>query len=89
MEEQMKEAFYLLAEMMEENQEREAQAVKGYTKQLALIDECVRLSSDEETAQILEKLAIETKEKIADELNHQSGLIQNYTYLTGISAGKE
>ena len=84
----MEEAFYTLARIVQENQEREAQAVKGYTDQLEQIWRCMEISGEENHA-ALEKLEAETKEKIADELNHQSGLIQNYTYLTGISAGKE
>ena len=84
----MEEAFYTLARIVQENQEREAQAVKGYTDQLEQIWRCMEIAG-EENHSALEKLEAETKEKIADELNHQSGLIQNYTYLTGISAGKE
>ena len=72
----MEEAFYTLARIVQENQEREAQAVKGYTDQLEQIWRCMEISGEENRA-ALEKLEAETKEKIADELNHQCGLIQS------------
>lgn len=77
-----------LAEVIEENQASEAQAVKGYTKQLGVIQRLIdELGQDVENAEkiaFLERLKAETEEKIGDELNHQRGLLEEYVEFTGI-----
>jgi hypothetical protein len=82
-----------LAQVIEENQEREAQAVRGYTEQLGAIDDLSRelslLPNEQETIDFLEKLREETEEKISDELNHQKGLLFEYVSLTEIPIAKE
>ena len=82
-----------LAKVIEENQEREAQAVKGYTTQLALIDELIEVSAHDpkrvKEIAFLEVLRQETEEKISDELNHQQGLLMEYVEFTGIQIKKD
>ncbi len=80
-----------LAEVIEENQEREAQAVKGYTRQLAIIDELIDLTptTDKDKLTFFEELRQATEEKISDELNHQEGLLMEYVEFTGIKINKD
>ena len=82
-----------LAQVIEENQEREAQAVRGYTEQLGAIYDLLRelslLPKEQETIDFIEKLREETEEKISDELNHQKGLLFEYVSLTEIPIAKE
>jgi hypothetical protein len=77
-----------LATVIQKNQEREAQAVQGYTEQLQAIDELYNALSSEPMAMeeraFLEDLKAETIEKIQDELNHEKGLLLEYVELTGI-----
>lgn len=77
-----------LAIVIQKNQEREAQAVQGYTEQLQAIDELYNALSSEPMAMeeraFLEDLKAETIEKIQDELNHEKGLLLEYVELTGI-----
>lgn len=73
-----------LAELIQENQSKEAQAVKGYTEQLAVISKLIDLATDSDKKAFLEKLKAETEEKISDELNHQKGLLEEYVEFTGI-----
>lgn len=73
-----------LAKVIQENQEREAQAVKGYTEQLSIIYTLIEESDDANTTAFYEKLKSETEEKISDELNHQQGLLMEYVEFTGI-----
>ena len=77
-----------LAIVIQKNQEREAQAVQGYTEQLKAIDKLfyaleTEPSATEEKA-FLESLRAETIEKIQDELNHEKGLLLEFVELTGI-----
>lgn len=78
-----------LAKVIEENQEREAQAVKGYTEQLGIIDKLLESASDSQEAEFFERLRAETEEKISDELNHQQGLLEEYVEFTGIKINKD
>ncbi len=77
-----------LAIVIQKNQEREAQAVQGYTEQLNAIDELYEaignIPNSEEEKVFLEQLKAETVEKIQDELNHEKGLLLEYVDLTGI-----
>ena len=82
-----------LAIIIQKNQEREAQAVQGYTEQLKAIN-CLHsaLSTQKDNKDdlaFLEELEAETIEKIQDELNHEKGLLFEYVELTGIEIGKE
>lgn len=80
-----------LGEELSANQESEAQAVRGYTRQLALILELINElpPEREELREYLDKLAAATEEKISDELNHQQSLLSEYVQLTGIEIAKE
>lgn len=89
---QDKETEGLLLELGKElsaNQEKEAEAVKGYTQQLAMILELIELTKDEELGEFLHELADATEEKISDELNHQQGLLNEYVELTGIKISED
>ena len=82
-----------LAIIIQKNQEREAQAVQGYTEQLKAIN-CLysALSTQKDNNEdlaFLEELEAQTIEKIQDELNHEKGLLFEYVELTGIEIGKE
>lgn len=82
-----------LAEVIQENQAMEAQAVKGYTKQLGVIERLMaHLAEGAENAEkiaFLEELKAQTEEKISDELNHQQGLLSEYVEFTGIQINKD
>ena len=82
-----------LAEVIQENQAMEAQAVKGYTKQLGVIERLMAHLAEgaENTEKIafLEELKAQTEEKISDELNHQQGLLSEYVEFTGIQINKD
>lgn len=78
-------ALYKLAACIAENNRREAEAVQGYTEQLALIHRAKEaMSGDAEWAAFLDKLEEDTQEKIADELSHSNSLNAEYTEMTGI-----
>ena len=77
-----------LATVIQKNQEREAQAVQGYTEQLNAID-CLKQAmilnpSADYDVGYLNILRAQTIEKIQDELNHEKGLLLEYVDLTGI-----
>lgn len=78
-----------LAMSIQENQEREAQAVVGYTELLGIIDKVLEFASDSQEVEFLERLKAETEEKISDELNHQQGLLSEYVEFTGIQINKD
>lgn len=82
-----------LAEIIEENQSMEAQAVKGYTKQLGVIEKLIDIltdsAEDSEKITFLMELKSATEEKISDELNHQEGLLMEYVEFTGIKINKD
>lgn len=77
-----------LAIIIQKNQEREAQAVQGYTEQLQVIDNLYNALENEPNTQeelaFLDELKSQTEEKIQDELNHEKGLLFEYVELTGI-----
>lgn len=71
------------------NQEKEAEAVKGYTEQLGMILKVLDEIAEGELRTYLEKLAAATEEKISDELNHQQSLLGEYVEITGIKIAEE
>ena len=78
-------ALYKLAACRAENNRREAEAVQGYTEQLALIQQTKEAYADDGGAlAFLTSLEAETQEKIADELSHSNSLNAEYTEMTGI-----
>lgn len=79
-------ALLRLSEVVAENARREAEAVQGYTEQLKRIKEAQETFADVPDAlSALGELEEETREKIADELNHSVSLNEEYTALTGIA----
>lgn len=77
--------LYKLAACIAENNRREAEAVQGYTDQLALIQKAKAVYADDGGAlTFLTALESETQEKIADELSHSRSLNAEYTEMTGI-----
>ena len=84
----MEKILFEIAKIIQKNQEREAQAVQGYTEQLELIKEAqAQIEPTEENKELLdllERLKEETIEKTSDELNHEQGLLVEYVELTGI-----
>ena len=78
-------ALYKLGACITENNRREAEAVQGYTEQLALIQQTKEAYADDGGAlAFLTSLEAETQEKIADELSHSNSLNAEYTEMTGI-----
>lgn len=78
-------ATYGLAKILAENDRREAEAVQGYTEQLAAISRAREAFAGViEVLEFLEQLESATKEKIADELSHSDSLRVEYTDVTGI-----
>ena len=73
-----------LASKTQENMADEAEAIKGYTEQSAIIRQIGEKYPD--LAGLCEDLANKTDELIADELNHQQKLNAMYTAITGIPA---
>ena len=74
-----------LAKILAENGRREAEAVQGYTEQLAAISRAREaFAGVPEVLEFLEQLESATKEKIADELSHSDSLRVEYTDVTGI-----
>lgn len=79
-------AAYGLAKILSENDRREAEAVQGYTEQLAAILRAQEAFAGVfEVLEFLERLESATKEKIADELSHSDSLRKEYTDVTGIA----
>lgn len=77
--------LYELAGVVAENDRREAEAVQGYTEQLKIIGRAQdAFASDADALEFLAALESETKEKIADELEHSDSLRVEYTQITGI-----
>lgn len=81
--EELEQLLYELSTKLMKNEEAEAEAVKGYNEQLALIARAKELA-DEELKAFLDKLEAATKEKISDELNHGESLYAEYVEMTGI-----
>ena len=82
---EQKRALTELAEVIAENNRREAEAVQGYTAQLGAIARAKEaLAGDPEAVAALDALEAATEEKIADELNHSVSLTTEYTQLPGI-----
>ncbi len=78
-----------LGQELSANQEKEAEAVKGYTRQLGMIMKIIETTENEGLREFLQKLAEATEEKISDELNHQQGLLSEYVELTGIKIAED
>lgn len=78
-----------LGEELSENQKKEADAVKGYTRQLAMIMKAIELTDNQKLLDFLHNLAEKTEEKISDELNHEQGLLNEYVELTGIKISED
>lgn len=85
--------LYALSGVIMANEQREAEAVEGYNRQLKLIEEVkVGLADDEDFEELsgfLDKLEAATKEKISDELNHGQSLYEEYVEFTGIQPAKD
>lgn len=77
-------ALNKLAQIVAQNNRREAEAVEGYTEQLKAIANVRSLFSDAGVVDALNELEAATREKIADELSHSHSLNEEYTELTGI-----
>lgn len=79
-----------LAAIIAENDRREAEAVQGYTDQLAAIARAqAAFTGAEDVQAFLAELEAATKEKTADELSHARDLLAEYTALTGIQAKED
>lgn len=79
----MEELLQAIAISLMSNQEKEAEAVKGYQELIGLLNEAIS-QADSEMIGYLEKLKAATEEKISDELNHQTELLSEYVAMTGI-----
>ena len=78
-------AGYELARIIAQNDRREAEAVDGYTEQLAAISRAREaFAGNTEILSYLTTLEDETREKIADELSHSDSLRIEYSGLMGI-----
>ena len=88
MNEELTNLLYDLSTILMTNEKKEAEAVEGYNEQLKLIDRVQELAQNSaeyaELLPFLETLEAETKEKIADELNHGESLYAEYVEMTGI-----
>lgn len=77
--------LFALAEKLMANNKMEADAVKGYTEQLCLIQKAKTVCADDpDMLALLERLEADTTEKTQDELSHGNDLYKEYTELTGI-----
>ena len=87
---EQKRALLKLSAVVAENNRREAEAVQGYTEQLnAVLDAQTAFEGFPDELESLGELETETREKIADELNHSVSLNEEYTALTGIEPKEE
>ena len=87
---EQKRALLKLSAVVAENNRREAEAVQGYTEQLnAVLDAQTAFEDFPDVLEALGELEVETREKIADELNHSVSLNEEYTALTGIAPKEE
>lgn len=78
-------AGHELARIIAQNDRREAEAVDGYTEQLAAISRAMEaFAGNTEMLSYLTALEGETREKIADELSHSDSLRVEYSNLMGI-----
>lgn len=74
-----------LSAIVAENNKKEQEAVQGYTEQLKVIHKAKEVfANDLSAVSALDELEAETREKIADELNHSDSLTKEYTSLTDI-----
>lgn len=93
MEEEQQNALYALFGALMANEQKEAEAVEGYNRQLKIIDEvrdkCADMDGFEELSAFLDDLESATKEKISDELNHGQSLYEEYIRITGIQPAKD
>lgn len=81
--------FYNLSNLLMLNENREAEAIQGYSDQLKVIEELLEKLGESEYSEFLVKLENATKEKISDELNHGESLYSEYVELTGIQPAAE
>lgn len=91
MNEDLQKNLFDLSSVLMLNEQREAEAVEGYNRQLKLIAE-VRDKLGEEGGELnafLDELETATKEKISDELNHGESLYAEYIRMTGIRTAKD
>ncbi len=83
-----RETLNAVAKALQENAEREAQAIVGYTEQIRVIEDGIaKINADTGNEMILSYfnvLLTATKEKISDELNHSTSLIEEFVEITGI-----
>lgn len=83
-----RETLNAVAKALQENAEREAQAIVGYTEQIRVIEDGIaKINADTGNEMILSYfnvLLTTTKEKISDELNHSTSLIEEFVEITGI-----
>lgn len=78
-------AILELSAIVSENNMKEQEAVKGYTEQLRVIGRAKDVfAEDPEAVGYLDELEAQTREKIADELNHSNSLTAEYTEPTDI-----
>lgn len=91
MNEELHKALFALSGVIMANEQREAEAVEGYNRQLELIAEARDNlgGEDGEFASFLDTLEAATKEKISDELNHGESLYAEYVRMTGIQPAKD
>ena len=91
MNEELQKALIALSGVIMANEQREAEAVEGYNRQLELISEARDKlgGEDGEFVSFLDTLEAATKEKISDELNHGESLYAEYVRMTGIQPAKD
>lgn len=91
MNEELQKTLFDLSSVLMLNEQREAEAVEGYNRQLKLIAEARgRLGEEDgEFVSFLDTLEAATKEKISDELNHGESLYAEYVRMTGIQPAKD
>ena len=88
---EIEETLLELGQELSANHMKEADAVKSYTRQLAIIMQVINNlpPEKEELREFLDRLAEATEEKISDELNHEQSLLDEYVNLTGIKIAED
>ena len=88
---EVEETLLELGQELSANHMKEADAVKSYTRQLAIIMQVINNlpPEKEELREFLDRLAEATEEKISDELNHEQSLLDEYVNLTGIKIAED
>lgn len=89
--EEQEHALYAVSCMLMQNNQKEAEAVKGYEEQLEVLSRAraVCEGADPALIALLERLYLATQEKIQDELNHGISLYGEFVELTGIAPKEE